>query len=153
MDVDLSVGSEEINVFLDHFRAHPEVDVLLGNRQHPASRIEKRQGALRQKMGQIFNTLLRSLAPLEFRDTQCGFKAFRRAQAREIFALQTIDGFAFDVEVLLLAQALGYAICDLPVRWVNSPESKVNIIRDSLRMLRDAFTIQRRVKRVIGSRS
>jgi dolichyl-phosphate beta-glucosyltransferase len=148
MDVDLSVPLEEIGVFLAHFHEHGEDDVLLGNRQHRGSRIEKRQGALRQKMGQTFNHVLRSIAPLEFRDTQCGFKAFRSEAAREIFALQSIDGFAFDVEVLLLARALGYTIGDLPVRWVNSPESKVHIIGDSLRMLLDAVTIQRRVRRV-----
>jgi dolichyl-phosphate beta-glucosyltransferase len=152
MDADLSVPLEEIGQFLAYFDAHPDIDVLLGSRQHPASRIERRQGILRQTMGKTFNRILRSLALLPFRDTQCGFKAFRRESAREIFALQTIDGFAFDVEVLLLAQAFGYRIGELPVRWLNSPESKVDIVRDSLRMLADAFTVQRRVSRIIRFR-
>jgi glycosyltransferase involved in cell wall biosynthesis len=152
MDADLSVPLEEIDRFLVHFEAHPQVDVLLGSRQHPASRIERRQNVLRQTMGRTFNRILRFLSLLPFRDTQCGFKAFRRQPAREIFALQTIDGFAFDVEVLLLAQALGFRIAELPVRWLNSPESKVHIIRDSLRMLLDAFTVQRRVSRILRFR-
>jgi dolichyl-phosphate beta-glucosyltransferase len=152
MDADLSVPLEEIDVFLAHFAAHPEVSVLLGSRQHAESRIERRQSLLRQTMGKTFNRILRSLSLVPFRDTQCGFKGFRAAAAREIFGLQTIDGFAFDVEVILLAQALGYGVHELPVRWVNSPESKVNIVRDSGRMLLDAFTVQRRVGRILRFR-
>jgi dolichyl-phosphate beta-glucosyltransferase len=152
MDADLSVPLEEIDLFLAHFEAHPEDDVLLGSRQHAASRIERRQSLLRQNMGKTFNRILRTLSLLPFRDTQCGFKAFRRKAAREIFALQTIDGFAFDVEVILLAQALGYRIGELPVRWLNSPESKVHIVRDSVRMLWDALTVRRRVGRVLRNR-
>jgi len=153
MDADLSVPLEEIDRFLAHFEAHPEDDILLGSRQHPASRIERRQNVFRQTMGRTFNRILRSLSLLPFRDTQCGFKAFRRPAAQEIFTLQTIDGFAFDVEVLLLAKALGFRIAELPVRWLNSPESKVHIIRDSLRMLLDAFTVQRRVARILRFRN
>ena len=69
-------------------------------------------------MGKIFNRILRTLTLLPFRDTQCGFKAFRREAAREIFARQTIDGFAFDVEVILLAQVLGYRIGE-PVSYTH----------------------------------
>jgi len=152
MDADLSVPLEEIDRFVAHFDAHPEDQVLLGSRQHPQSRIERRQTFLRQSMGRAFNRILRSLSLLPFRDTQCGFKAFRRDAAREIFALQTIDGFAFDVEVLLLAQSLGFRIVELPVRWLNSPESKVHIVQDSLRMLADALTIRRRVTRILHYR-
>jgi dolichyl-phosphate beta-glucosyltransferase len=152
MDADLSVPLEEIDAFLAHFSANPEVDVLLGSRQHAGSRIERRQSLLRQTMGKAFNRILRALSLIPFRDTQCGFKAFRKKAAREIFELQTIDGFAFDVEVILLAQALGYRVAELPVRWLNSPESKVHIIRDSLRMLMDAFTVRRRVGRILRYR-
>jgi len=152
MDADLSVPLEEVEGFLAHLAAHPEDEVLLGSRQHPGSRIERRQGRMRQTMGKTFNGILRTLAVLPYRDTQCGFKAFRREAAREIFARTTVDGFAFDVEVLLLAQGLGYGIRELPVRWLNSQESKVHIVRDSLRMLGDALTVRRRVRRVLGER-
>jgi len=152
MDADLSVPLEEIPAFLAHFQANPGDDVLLGSRQHALSRIERRQNLLRQSMGKTFNRILRTLSLIPFRDTQCGFKAFRRAAAQEIFALQTIDGFAFDVEVILLAQALGYRIAELPVRWLNSPESKVHILRDSSRMLLDALTIRTRVCRTISAK-
>jgi dolichyl-phosphate beta-glucosyltransferase len=152
MDADLSVPLEDIDRFLAHFAANPGTDVLLGSRQHAESRVERRQSLLRQTMGRTFNRILRWLSLIPFRDTQCGFKAFRHDAAREIFGLQEIDGFAFDVEVILLAQALGYHVDELPVRWLNSPESKVHIVRDSLRMLLDAFTVRRRVGRVMRAR-
>jgi dolichyl-phosphate beta-glucosyltransferase len=148
MDADLSVPLEEIDEFLAWFEAHPEEDVLIGSRQHPSSRIERRQGLIRQTMGRTFNRILRCISLLPFRDTQCGFKAFRREAAREIFSLQTIDGFAFDVEVILLARGLGCRIRELPVRWLNSTESKVRIVRDSLRMFMDVIVIRRRIARV-----
>jgi hypothetical protein len=153
MEADLSVPLEEIDAFLAYFAANPLVQVLLGSRQHADSRIERRQSLLRQTMGKTFNRILRTLSLIPFRDTQCGFKAFRRAAAQEIFQLQTIDGFAFDVEVILLAQALEYRVGELPVRWLNSPESKVHIVRDSLRMLMDAFTVRRRVGRILRYRA
>jgi len=153
MDADLSVPLEEVGHFLSYLQAHPEAEVLLATRQHAESRIERRQSLLRQTMGKTFNRILRTLSLIPFHDTQCGFKAFRRDAARNIFALQSLNGFAFDVEVILLAQALGYRVAELPVRWLNSPESKVHIIRDSIRMLLDAFTIRHRVKRAMSSRS
>jgi hypothetical protein len=104
-------------------------------------------------MGRMFNRILRCVSLLPFRDTQCGFKAFRREAAREIFSLQSIDGFAFDVEVILLAQGLGCRISELPVRWLNSTESKVRIVRDSLRMLMDVIVIRRRTSHLLQIRN
>ena len=143
MDADLSVPLDEIQGFLDYFERHPEVAVLFGNRRHPESNILRRQNRVRQGMGRIFNGILRFLAPVAIMDTQCGFKAFRREAAREIFSRQQLDGFAFDVEVLFLAEQLGFKAVDLPVRWINSPESKVRIVRDSLRMLVDILRLRR----------
>jgi hypothetical protein len=148
MDADLSVPLAEVPVFLKHFEENPKVDVLIGNRQHAKSRITRRQSALREGMGKVFNRVLQTLALIDLRDTQCGFKAFRQAAYREIFARQTVDAFAFDVEVLLLAERLGFVIEDLPVEWINSPESKVEIVADSLRMLRDTWQIRRRLRHV-----
>jgi dolichyl-phosphate beta-glucosyltransferase len=147
MDADLSVPLREVDSFVEYFHAHPEADVLFGNRQHAQSRITRQQSWLRRHMGQAFNSIIRQLAMTGVHDTQCGFKAFRRAAAQAIFARQQIDGFAFDVEVLLLAQRLGFRVADLPVEWHNSPESKVRIVQDSLQMLWDAIRIRRMVNR------
>jgi hypothetical protein len=143
MDADLSVPLAEVTAFVRHLEAHPETGVVIGDRQHPRSRIVRRQSRLRERMGQTFNAILQRLALVRWRDTQCGFKAFRHAACREIFARQRLDGFAFDVEVLLLAEQLGYRVESLPVEWVNSTESKVRIVRDSARMLRDALRVRR----------
>ena len=148
MDADLSVPLAEVRAFLRRFDETPAVDVLIGNRQHARSRITRRQSPLREGMGKIFNRVLQTLALVDLPDTQCGFKAFRQAACREIFARQTLDGFAFDVEVLLLAQRLGYVVEDLPVEWINSPESKVEIVTDSFQMLRDTWRIRQRLRGV-----
>ena len=143
MDADLSVPLAEIDAFLAHFEAHPEVEVLLGNRQHARSRIVRRQSVLRETMGKFFNRLLQARGLASLHDTQCGFKAFRREAAHAIFSRQRLDGFAFDVEVLLLAERLGHRIADLPVEWRNSPDSRVRLVRDSLAMLRDLLRVRR----------
>ena len=153
MDADLSVPLSAVPEFLARFESAPGVDVLLGNRQHAMSRITRRQTWLRRTMGQSFNRILKACGLASLHDTQCGFKAFRRDAAWEIFSRQTIDGFAFDVEVLLLAERLGYEIADLPVEWINSPESKVRILHDSLAMLRDTLRVRAVVAKTLGGLS
>ena len=145
MDADLSVPLPEVAAFLRHWEENPEIDVLIGNRRHALSRITRRQAWLRRTMGQVFNKILHERGLASLHDTQCGFIAFRRKACREIFSRQTLDGFAFDVEVLLLAERLGFRIADLPVEWINSAESKVRIVRDSLRMLTDTLSIRKTV--------
>jgi len=145
MDADLSVPLEAIESFLAYFKGNPGISVLAGNRQHSQSRITRKQAWLRRSMGQTFNRILRMTVGVALRDTQCGFKAFRREAAHAIFRRQKIDGFAFDVEVLLLAERLGYSTADLPVEWINSPESRVRLLRDSFNMLRDAMQVRRTI--------
>ena len=147
MDADLSVPLAAVPEFLARFESAPRADVLLGNRQHAMSRITRRQSWLRRTMGQTFNRILKTCALASLHDTQCGFKAFRREAAHAIFTRQRLDGFAFDVEVLLLAERLGYKIADLPVEWINSDESKVRIFYDSLTMLRDTLRVRRLVEK------
>ena len=152
MDADLSVPLQEVRAFLAYFAQHPEIDVLLGNRQHAQSRITRHQTRLRENFGKTFNRVLQTLRLAPFGDTQCGFKAFRRAAAHEIFSRQTLDGFAFDVEALLLAERLGYKLADLPVEWINSAESKVRLFHDSLAMLRDTFRVRGVVEKSLAQR-
>ena len=145
MDADLSTPLAEIGRFLEFFALHPEVDVCIGNRQHPGSQILESQGWLRRGMGQIFNAILRRITHLPYLDTQCGFKGFRAEARAALFARQTVDGFAFDGELLLLARQLGLIVADLPVQWRNSAGSKVHMCADSVRMLRDTWQIARRL--------
>ena len=81
---------------------------------------------------------------LPYRDTQCGFKAFTRAAAREIFSRLQDTGFGFDVEALLLAQALGYAVAEVPVVWRHVPGSKVRVFKDGWRMLQFIWGLRER---------
>lgn len=152
MDADLSTPLAEIFAFLTHFAEHPETDAIIGSRAHAKSQIIKRQSLFRQSLGRTFNRFVQFFGVRGIEDTQCGFKAFRREAAREVFSRQTLDGFAFDVEVLMLAEDMGYKIDVLPVRWVNSPDSKVRIWIDPLKMLWDLIRTRRIVRKTLRER-
>jgi len=94
-------------------------------------------------MGKSFNLLMKTMVGLEMRDTQCGFKAFTADAAEAIFSRQKLDGFSFDVEILYLAKELGLNTVEIPVRWVNEPNSKVRILLDPMKMFRDLLRIRR----------
>jgi dolichyl-phosphate beta-glucosyltransferase len=149
-DADLSTPLEDLDRALKMFHQDASIDIVVGNRQHPGSQILRHQSVLREFMGKSFNQLVRKLAGIEIRDTQCGFKGFRLQPAREIFSRQCYDGFSFDVEILLLASAMGYSMVEMPVHWSNSPESKVNVVSDSLKMLKDVIQVRRQVKATLA---
>jgi dolichyl-phosphate beta-glucosyltransferase len=117
-------------------------DVAIGSRAHPASRITRAQGSVRESMGRTFNVLVRLIGLSRFRDTQCGFKMFTREAAQTVFSRARIDGFAFDVEVLLLAARARLRIEEVPVEWRNDPASRLHMIFDSARMLRELVRIR-----------
>ena len=147
MDADLSVPLAHVAPFVAHLTAHPEVAAVIGNRRHPESVLTKRQHFLRERAGRLFNRVVRGLGLSVSKDTQCGFKAFRRSAAGEIFSRARIDGFAFDTEVLLLARKLGLRVDELPVEWINDEETKFRPLSDGWRSLRDLLKIRRLVRR------
>jgi dolichyl-phosphate beta-glucosyltransferase len=93
-------------------------------------------------MGRAFNVLVRVVLGERFRDTQCGFKLFRGADARRLFADLRVDGFAFDVEILLRARRAGLGVVEVPVRWQNSDATRVSPLRHSAQMLRDLLRLR-----------
>jgi len=101
--------------------------VAIGSRAVDRSLVMKRQPLARQTMGRLFNRFVRLLAVPGIGDTQCGFKLFSNRAAREIFSRARVDRFAYDVEALLLARKLGFPIAEVPVVWVNSPETRVSL--------------------------
>lgn len=117
-------------------------DVAIGSRALDLSLIEEQQSLFRRNAGRIFNRMVRMVAGLDIRDTQCGFKAFRRSAAAPIFALQRIDGFAFDVELLFLAHKAGLRILELPVRWSHAHGSKVSMVHHTREMAIDLCRIR-----------
>lgn len=148
-DLDLSTPPEEILNFVSHFQSHPATDVLIGDRKHSRTELLKEQHPIRKKMGEVFNHFVQTFAMTGVRDTQCGFKGFRKDACRSIFQRQTLNGFSFDVEVLLLSELLGLRITSLPIHWTNSKESKVRIIRDSLKMFWDIIRVRAIVERTL----
>lgn len=101
--------------------------VAIGSRALDEALVKERQPLFRQAMGKLFNRLVRLVAVPGIRDTQCGFKLFTREAAREIFSRAKVDRFAYDVEALVLARKLGYAIAEVPVLWFNSADSRVTL--------------------------
>ena len=139
-DADGSTPISELDKLLTKLDAG--YDIAIGSRGLKESQIRVRQTFYREYMGKIFNGLVRLLTVPGIADTQCGFKCFKRDVAQELFTLQKIKRFSFDVEVLYLAQKKGFKIAEVPVTWMNSPESRVDLIKDSLRMLIDVLRIR-----------
>jgi len=97
----------------------------------------------RHLMGRVFNFIVRLLAVPDIQDTQCGFKCFRREVARDVFAIQKIDGWAFDVEILHIALRHGYRVIEVPIRWYYGEGSRISAVRDSWSMLLEVLRIRR----------
>lgn len=118
-------------------------DVVVASRQHPDSDVAQHQSWLREHMGQGFNLLMRGMVGLNMQDTQCGFKAFTATAAEAIFSRQKLEGFSFDVEILFLAHHLGLTTVEIPVRWINEPNSRVRMLLDPMHMFADLLRIRR----------
>lgn len=140
-DADLSTPIEEVETLLA--AVEKGADVAIGSRAAPGAQLLVRQPWYRELAGRSFNRLAQRLTP-GIRDTQCGFKLFRREAAHEIFGRVKEDGFGFDAEVLHVAVRLGYPVAEVPVRWVHCPGSKVRLVRDSIRMFLTLLRVGRR---------
>lgn len=139
-DADLSTPIEEF----DRLYAAVEsgADVAIGSRALRESRVEVHQPWYRERMGKTFNLLVQALVMPGVRDTQCGFKAFRGDVIRPMLPHLMVDRFAFDVEILYLAKRRGYRIVEIPVVWRNDPNTRVNAIGDSARMLKELLRLR-----------
>jgi len=138
-DADLSAPIEEADKLL---AAMGRYDVAIGSRAMDRSLIKVHESAFREFAGIVFNKIVRMVLRLPFVDTQCGFKAFRRERCKIIFEQQRIERFGFDPELLYLARHHGLKSVEIPVRWSHSPATKINMMRDSIQMLVDVFTIR-----------
>jgi dolichyl-phosphate beta-glucosyltransferase len=143
-DADLSTPIADVEKLLDAIAAG--ADVAIGSRALDRTLIEVHQPWLRDRMGRVFNLFVQLILLPGLKDTQCGFKAFRRDAARDLFGATQSDGFEFDTEVLYRARRSGLAIREVPVRWRNNPDTRVNALLDSPRMLLALFRIRRLVK-------
>lgn len=121
-------------------------DVAIGSRALDRSLIEVHQPWIRDRMGRVFNLFVQAILLPGLKDTQCGFKAFRRDAARDLFSATEADGFEFDTEVLYRARRSGLKIREIPVHWRNNPDTRVNAVSDSARMLLGLFRVRRKVR-------
>lgn len=139
-DADLSMPIDDLPKFLPP--NHPDIDVMIGSREAPGSR-RFNEPAYRHFQGRVFSTLVKWFAVPGFEDTQCGFKCFTARAAQDIFSVQRFDGMSFDVEALFIALRRGYRVVEVPIDWYYRSESRVDPIREPLRMLRDILIIRR----------
>ena len=144
-DCDLAYGTDVIAQAI--LRYTPDVDAVIGSRRLNGGGYEG-YTPLRQIASVVDFGVLKTVGGFHLSDSQCGFKSFRGDLARKIFAKCETDGFAFDFEVLLLAEKLGVHIAEMPVTIINHRASTVHVLRDSIRMMRDLLRIKKRVRRV-----
>lgn len=140
-DADLSTPLSEVERVLTPIR-EDRYDVVIGSRALDRSLIGTHQSRFREFIGRIGNMVQFIFTGLEFRDTQCGFKAFRRPAAQSIFPRQRIEGFGFDPEVLFIACRQKWRVLELPVRWNHVEGSKVHVIGTPLKALLEVMTIR-----------
>lgn len=142
-DADLSTPLSSFNDFLPQFKKG--ADIVIGTRRQRNSKILVSQPPLRQFLNYFFRRIVFLLVPLKnITDTTCGFKAFTKEAAKDIFSRQTINRWGFDVEILFLAQLLGYKISEIPVSWSNRRKSRVRLISAPLTTLKELATIRLR---------
>ncbi len=127
-DADLSVPIELLPGFLSHLENR--WDVTIGTRQHADAVVEVHQPFYRELLGKTFTRLSNGILGLRVSDFTCGFKGFRRGAARELFALQQLNNWSFDSEILYLARLKRYQVLEIPVTWRNDQATKVKLGRD-----------------------
>jgi glycosyltransferase involved in cell wall biosynthesis len=138
-DADLSMPIAEVARFIPP--ALSEAQVAIGSREAPGA-VRYDEPSYRHVTGRVFNTIVRLLALPGLEDTQCGFKCFRGDIADEVFPLQTISGWTFDVEVLFIARRRGYRIVEVGIPWYFNADSKIRVARDASRMFLDLINIR-----------
>jgi glycosyltransferase involved in cell wall biosynthesis len=139
-DADLSAPMEEAELLLAAIDAG--ADVAIGSRWIDRTRQTIHQPMYRRFFGRCFNRLTRSVMGLPFKDTQCGFKAFRRPAAQMVFRLQRIERWGFDPEILFIARKLRYRIHEVPVTWGHDERSRISYLKDGLKMLEELARIR-----------
>jgi glycosyltransferase involved in cell wall biosynthesis len=139
-DADLSAPMVEAELLIKAI--HEGADVAIGSRWLDRDRQTVHQPLYRQFFGRCFNLVTRTLIGLPFKDTQCGFKAFKRDAAQVIFRLQTIERWGFDPELLFIARKLDYVVAEVPVTWGHDDRSRMSYLKDGAKMLEEMAVIR-----------
>ena len=144
-DADLAYGTDVIKEIADAFLNDPQSDVIIGSRNVDKSGYEG-YTFVRKLASKIYIKVLCLIGGFRMSDSQCGCKAFTGKAAKEIFSRCKLNGFSFDFEALLWADALGLKVKEHPVKIINHRESKIHLLRDSFRMVRDILGIRKSVR-------
>lgn len=139
-DADLSAPIEEAELLIAAIDSG--ADVAIGSRWLDKQKQTITQPLYRRFFGRCFNWVTRKVMGLPYRDTQCGFKAFKRDAAQTIFRLQTIERWGFDPEILFIARKLKYVIREVPVTWGHDERSRMSYLKDGMKMLQDMAKIR-----------
>lgn len=140
-DADLSMPIEEVTKFLP--KNLGEYDVAIGSREAPGA-VRYDEPESRHLMGRVFNLIVRWLAVPGFQDTQAGFKCFKRSVAHDVLSRQTVDGWAFDVELLYIALRHEYSVVEVPIEWHYRPNSRISPLKDSWEMFWEVLKIRQK---------
>ena len=139
-DADNSTPIEELPKLIK--KMHEGYDIVIGSRYLKNSNIQKKQSGFRIFVSRLGNFLINMLVVKKIKDTQCGFKLFNSKIVNKLFPLQKIQRFAFDIEILAIAQHFGFLIAEVPVTWNHTPGSKLRAVRDTLKTLSDLLFIK-----------
>ncbi len=139
-DADLSMPIEEVSKFLPPHSDN--YDISIATREgEGAQRINEPE--YRHFIGRVNVLIIKLTALRGFEDTQCGFKMFNRKSAEDLFSVQKMSGIGFDIEILFIATKRGYSIREVPITWYFSAESRMRLVRDSIKLLTEIFEIRR----------
>lgn len=142
-DADNSTPIEQVDKLLPFMTKY---EVVIGSRYIEGGKLAIPQSIVRRVGSRVLNIIIQILAIRGIKDTQCGFKMFQHDAAKEIFKRTTITNFSFDIEVLAIAKKLGYRIKEVGITWYDNPHSTVNPLSDGWRMIKDTWTIRKRVR-------
>lgn len=143
-DADLSMPVEEIIKFIPP--ALEDFDIAIASREAKGA-VRYNEPSYRHIGGRGINFIIQALILPGLNDTQCGFKLFRAEVAQDLFSRQTLHGWSFDIELLYIARRHGYRIKEIPIHWYHFSDSKVNALRDAVRMIQDIFRIHTNAQR------
>lgn len=145
-DADLAYGTDVIEKIVNAFSEHPDADMVFGSRNLDKSGYEG-YTFIRKMASKTYLRVLSLVGGFRLSDSQCGCKAFSGAAAEKIFSRLEVNGFAFDFEAILWAVKMNMKIHEIPVKVINHGESKVRLLRDSMRMMRDLRRMKKRIRK------
>ena len=145
-DADLAYGTDVIARVAEKFAENPDADVVIGSRNLNKDGYEG-YTLLRKIASKTYIKILCIAGGFKLSDSQCGCKAFRGEAAQKIFSRCEVNGFAFDFEAILWSQRYGCKIAEMPVKIINHRESKVHMVSDTIKMLRDLRKMKKRIRK------